>query len=487
MTCHATTATTARRSTAPSAIRRRRGIDVKSGLLFGTVRCDTNAVTGAARIPPDVRAAGVVTFRPGREVLLVRRPEYDDWSFPKGKLERWEHPTAAAVREVAEETGVHVRLGPPLTSQRYPTTGKRMKTVDYWTGRAVGDDDVSLYRANHEIDQVAWVRIDKAEAMLSYPYDVQTLAEAVKVRRRTHAIVVLRHAQARSRRTWKADDQLRPLLKSGFHHSDRLVPLLAAYDGDPGGLVPGHPVLADGGAVRRDDRLGDRDPTAAHGGGRRGKGRQKVVDELIESGQGSVLCSHRPVLPLVYDALGLRAKQRGDGSSRPRCWSSTSARATSSRSSGAGSAKAAALRTTPSLKVWRPLPPLLAPLSPLFRPPLPPPPPLPSRPSLLPPSSPPSLRPLSPLPFLPPPLNHFPLTFPPALPPSCPPLSHSPPPPLSPSPPPPPPPPLPLPPSPPFLPPPPPLPPPPLCSFPPPPPPTPPLPPHPSHYSPSLF
>ena len=262
--------------------------------------------------PPDVRAAGVVTFRPGREVLLVHRPKYDDWSFPKGKLERWEHPTAAAVREVAEETGVHVRLGPPLTSQRYPTTGKRMKTVDYWTGRAVGDDDVSLYRANHEIDQVAWVRIDKAEAMLSYPYDVQTLAEAVKVRRRTHAIIVLRHAQARSRRAWKSDDQLRPLLKSGVHDSDRLVPLLAAYDATRVVSSPAIRCLqtvvpyaeTTGWEIETRRRLTEEDATA--------KGAQKVVDELLESGQGSVLCSHRPVLPLVYDALGLRAKQRGD-------------------------------------------------------------------------------------------------------------------------------------------------------------------------------
>jgi len=261
--------------------------------------------------PPAVRAAGVVTFRPGRQVLLVHRPKYDDWSFPKGKLERWEHPTAAAVREVAEETGVHVRLGPPLAPQHYPV-GRRMKTVDYWTGRVVGDDDVSLYRPNHEIDQVAWVRVDKAEGMLTYQYDRETLAEAMKVRRRTHAIVVLRHARARSRRAWKADDQLRPLLKTGAQQSDRVVPLLAAYDATRVISSPAIRCLqtvapyaeTTGWEIETRRRLSEDDATA--------KGVEKVVEELLEGDQGAVICSHRPVLPQVYDALGLRTKQRGD-------------------------------------------------------------------------------------------------------------------------------------------------------------------------------
>jgi 8-oxo-dGTP pyrophosphatase MutT (NUDIX family) len=261
--------------------------------------------------PPDVRAAGVVTFRPGREVLLVHRPKYDDWSFPKGKLERWEHQTAAAVREVAEETGVHVRRGPPLNSQRYPI-GRRMKTVYYWTGRVVGDDDVSLYRPNDEIDDVQWVRLDKAEAMLTYPYDRVTLAEAKAVRRRSHAIVVLRHAKARSREAWRADDRLRPLLKTGTAEADRLIPLLAAYDVT---RVVSSPSIrcaqtvapyADttGWEIDTRRRLTEEDFSA--------KGVQKVVDELLEGDQGAVICTHRPVLPVVYEALGLLAGEQAE-------------------------------------------------------------------------------------------------------------------------------------------------------------------------------
>ncbi|WP_246160294.1 NUDIX hydrolase [Nocardioides humilatus] len=261
--------------------------------------------------PPDVRAAGVVTFRPGREVLLVHRPKYDDWSFPKGKLERWEHPTAAAVREVAEETGVHVRLGPPLRSQHYPV-GRRAKTVDYWVGRAVGDDDVSLYRPNSEIDQVAWVRIDKADQMLTYAYDRETLAEAARVRRRTHAVVVLRHARARSRSAWRADDWLRPLLKPGMAEAERIVPLLAAYDVTrvvSSTSLRCRQTLAPyaattGWEVETRRRLSEELVSQ--------KGVDKVVGELLQADQGAALCTHRPVLPLVFDAIGLRPGQRGD-------------------------------------------------------------------------------------------------------------------------------------------------------------------------------
>lgn len=82
---------------------------------------------------PDVLAAGAVVWRRRREVLLVHRPAYDDWSFPKGKLDPGEWLPAAAVREVGEETGLAIRLGPPLRTQRY-LNGDRMKSVYYWVG-----------------------------------------------------------------------------------------------------------------------------------------------------------------------------------------------------------------------------------------------------------------------------------------------------------------------------------------------------------------
>ena len=117
--------------------------------------------------------------RKGGDVLLVHRPRYDDWSFPKGKLDPGEHAVAAAVREVAEETGLDVRLGPPLPGQRYVIATGRTKAVSYWTARVVGDDDVELLPGQRR-DRRGRLgrRWDEARARLTYDHDRDTLDAA---------------------------------------------------------------------------------------------------------------------------------------------------------------------------------------------------------------------------------------------------------------------------------------------------------------------
>ena len=218
--------------------------------------------------PRDVRAAGAVVTRKGGEVLLVHRPKYDDWSFPKGKLDRGEHVVTAAVREVAEETGLDVRLGPALSRQRYRMSNGRWKAVDYWTARVAGSDDVSRYRPNDEIDAVEWVDWKDAQQRLTYPYDRDTLAEARPLRRRTRALVVLRHAEARSR---NGVEEGRPAATARPARGDPVPAAGAApgrlrRHGRP--LLLQHPLRADGDAVRRRDRLAGEALRRAERGGR---------------------------------------------------------------------------------------------------------------------------------------------------------------------------------------------------------------------------
>jgi 8-oxo-dGTP pyrophosphatase MutT (NUDIX family)/phosphohistidine phosphatase SixA len=260
-----------------------------------------------ASTPRKITSAGAVVLRPGAEVLLVHRPKYDDWSFPKGKLDRGEHATAAAVREVAEETGLRVRLGRPLRSQSY-WTGKAEKIVHYWAARAVDADDVSGYVANDEIDEVAWVPAAKAVRLLTYPHDRETLAEALEHPKRTRTIVVLRHAESRARQSWHGADRLRPLVVAGQRQSERLVPVLAAYDvrrvitSSSTRCVESVAPYCRAAGIEPElhDLLSEED-------GKPGKLRKLVraaVETLKRSGP-TLLCSHRPVLPVVFEALGL--------------------------------------------------------------------------------------------------------------------------------------------------------------------------------------
>jgi 8-oxo-dGTP diphosphatase len=253
----------------------------------------------------DVRAAGAVVTRKGGDVLLVHRPKYDDWSFPKGKLDPGEHAVTAAVREVAEETGLDVRLGPALSPQRYRMSNGRWKTVDYWTARVIGSDDVSGYQVNEEIDAVEWVEWSAAMRRLTYPYDRDTLAEARPLRRKTRALVVLRHGKARSRGAWRKDDRKRPLVQLGETQAQRLVPLLAAFD-----VTSAHTSSSvrcvqtvtpytdtTGWPTKLYDELSEEGASV--------EGVVQLVDALLGAGESAVVCTHRPVLPTLLDALQL--------------------------------------------------------------------------------------------------------------------------------------------------------------------------------------
>jgi 8-oxo-dGTP diphosphatase len=126
---------------------------------------------------PEVRAAGAVVWRSapgaaGLEVLLVHRPKYDDWSWPKGKAEAHdESDEANAAREVREETGYHGELGRSLGQVHYRDPKGRPKTVRYWAMRLVG----GTFAPNAEVDEVAWLAPDEARARLAYPLDREVL------------------------------------------------------------------------------------------------------------------------------------------------------------------------------------------------------------------------------------------------------------------------------------------------------------------------
>jgi len=180
----------------------------------------------------EIRAAGAVAWRRGPDgplVALVHRPKYDDWTLPKGKMDPGESVLLTAVREVEEETGQHVTLGRRLSPSCYDVDG-RPKRVDYWVARA--QDPPAEFVPNHEVDQLAWLSVPEAADRLTYERDVVVLGEFAAGPADTEPLILLRHASAGSRASWRGADLARPLDARGAADADALAWMMRCFGAD---------------------------------------------------------------------------------------------------------------------------------------------------------------------------------------------------------------------------------------------------------------
>jgi 8-oxo-(d)GTP phosphatase len=199
----------------------------------------------------DVLAAGAVLWRPGThgiEFALVHRPKYDDWSFPKGKLDSGESMPFAAVREIEEETGQTSRLGPLLGDVRYAVAEGR-KLVRYWAAEARGGE----FTPGSETDELRWLDPASAAELLSYPHDLDILHRFAHVGPPIAVIALVRHGKAGSRNQWDGDDALRPLSGSGHEQAWQLDRLLGLFG--PDRVITAPPVRCRDTVVPLADRL----------------------------------------------------------------------------------------------------------------------------------------------------------------------------------------------------------------------------------------
>ncbi|MFV2039747.1 MAG: NUDIX hydrolase [Acidimicrobiales bacterium] len=127
--------------------------------------------------PERVHAAGGVVVDPTGRMLVVHRPRYDDWTFPKGKLDPGETIEECALREVREETGYSCELLELVATIRYVDHVGRDKDVRYWRMRALG----GFFEPNDEVDAIAWLLPDEVAETLTYPRDLEVLHRAEEV------------------------------------------------------------------------------------------------------------------------------------------------------------------------------------------------------------------------------------------------------------------------------------------------------------------
>ena len=125
-------------------------------------------MSGVART---IEAAGGVVEQDGL-IAVVHRPRYDDWSLPKGKLDKNESSERAALREVQEETGLSCQLIEELEPVSYTDNRGRPKNVRYWRMKVLSGD----FEVNDEVDELRWLAKADALELLSYEHDRELVA-----------------------------------------------------------------------------------------------------------------------------------------------------------------------------------------------------------------------------------------------------------------------------------------------------------------------
>jgi len=270
-----------------------------------------------------IYAAGAILWREVKgqlSVALIHRARYDDWSWPKGKQDPGETLPQTAVREIAEETGLKIRLGVPLHVARYTVGKGEPKEVHYWAAR-VSDSALaaSKFKPSEEVASVEWRTPDEARKLLTYDFDKTVLDQLEALYGqgllRTKPVIVLRHAKATPRSEWKGgrgvDDGHRPLLLEGLAQAELLKPLLAAF-----GIkrvvtstwVRCRDTVAPFATSRKLKTI-QRSQLSEFGNAKGPKRTANVVNDVVEDGRASLICSHRPALPTILETLGAYAER----------------------------------------------------------------------------------------------------------------------------------------------------------------------------------
>ena len=244
------------------------------------------------------------------EVLIIHRPKYDDWTFPKGKAEIGEPLIACAYREVLEETNIETAFGPYLGEVEYLTNDGKKK-VSFWSAKVVKEKD---FKPNAEVDQLKWVEVTKVKEMLTLDTDRKILEQFLQIEPDTKPLVLLRHAKAVTRDEWQGEDDDRPLDSYGQNQAKRLLAMYQVFNleqihsSDAVRCYDTVVAIAKGLSIKLEVTGKLSESTFK-------KDKEKAFDyakDLMKLNESVLLCSHNPILPKMLNKLTKKSEVDAD-------------------------------------------------------------------------------------------------------------------------------------------------------------------------------
>ena len=261
-----------------------------------------------------ILAAGAVLWRKSEkkkiEVLIIHRPKYDDWTFPKGKAEVGEPLIACAYREVLEETNIETAFGPYLGEVEYLTNDGKKK-VSFWSAKVVKEKD---FKPNTEVDQLKWVEVTKVKELLTLDTDRKILEQFLQIEPDTKPLILLRHAKAVTRDEWQGEDDDRPLDSYGQNQAKRLLAMYQVFNleqihsSDAVRCYDTVVAIAKGLNIKLEVTGKLSESTFK-------KDKEKAFDyakDLIKLNESVLLCSHNPILPKMLNKLTKKSEVDAD-------------------------------------------------------------------------------------------------------------------------------------------------------------------------------
>jgi 8-oxo-(d)GTP phosphatase len=261
-----------------------------------------------------ILAAGAVLWRKSEkqkiEVLIIHRPKYDDWTFPKGKAEIGEPLIACAYREVLEETNIETAFGPYLGEVEYLTNDGKKK-VSFWSAKVVKEKE---FNPNAEVDQLKWVEVTKVKEMLTLDTDIKILEQFLKIELDTKPLILLRHAKAVTRDEWQGEDDDRSLDSYGQNQAKRLLAMYQVFNleqihsSDAVRCYDTVVAIAKGLNIKLEVTGKLSESTFK-------KDKEKAFDyakDLMKLNESVLLCSHNPILPKMLNKLTKKSEVDAD-------------------------------------------------------------------------------------------------------------------------------------------------------------------------------